>query len=67
MATTTTGDQPAREMMKIKLDLPPKFNGKDNNYELEAFIKRLRNYLCIRDSDYIVLFDYFKMGNSEKQ
>ena len=65
-ATTTTADLPLKEIAKIKLELPPRFSGKDNNYEFEAFIKRLRNYMCIQESDYSALFDYFKRDNSEK-
>ena len=67
-ATTATNESsPQKEMVKHKLELPPKFNGEDSNYEFEAFIKRLRNYLCIHESDYSPLFDYFKKDNFEKR
>ena len=38
--------------LKLKIDPPSKFSGKDN---YEEFAKKLRNYMCLLDLDYAEL------------
>ena len=45
---------------KIKLELPTKFNGKDTNYEFDAYYKKLRLYACMHNQNYVKIFDHLK-------